>query len=100
MHVFVPSVQFLSVEKSDGMGEEAIAQSGHEGPNASVPFTRRQEGKECVREVCGVIHNAGGFVDAAWGVNVCDGGKRDTHDLLSCPNDLLQGLVTWDGAIS
>ncbi|KAI4884965.1 hypothetical protein NFI96_031892 [Prochilodus magdalenae] len=35
------SDQTLGVEESDGLGKEAVAQSGCEGPDASVPLSRR-----------------------------------------------------------
>ncbi|KAK3513201.1 hypothetical protein QTP70_009750 [Hemibagrus guttatus] len=47
--------------------------SDHEVLNASVLFTRWK-----------VIQNAEDFVDEVFGVNDCDGGKRDPKDLLSC----------------
>lgn len=59
---------------SDGFGEETVSRSVRKGRNASVPFARRQEGEEFV---CDAIHNAVDFADAACGVNVCNGGKRD-----------------------
>lgn len=47
-----------------------------------------------------VIHNASGFADAVYDVNISDGGKRDRNNLLSCPHlssagscDLRPGLV-------
>ncbi|KAK3572727.1 hypothetical protein QTP86_006995 [Hemibagrus guttatus] len=39
----------FSVETPGSLREEAVQQSGCEGPNASVPLSRRQEGEECVR---------------------------------------------------
>ncbi|KAK3507124.1 hypothetical protein QTP70_007819 [Hemibagrus guttatus] len=91
-------VQF-SVETPDCLREEAVQQSGCLGPNATVLLSRRQEGEECVRGVCGVIHNAVGFADAACGVNVHNRGNRDYDDLLSCPHYPLQGLAIQHGAI-
>lgn len=47
--------------------------------------------------MCGVLANAGGFVDAAGAISVCDGGTRGSNDLLSCLHYLfillLDGLV-------
>ncbi|KAK3556565.1 hypothetical protein QTP70_010013, partial [Hemibagrus guttatus] len=40
-------IQF-SVETPDCLREEAVQQSGCEGPNATVPLSRWQEGEECV----------------------------------------------------
>lgn len=58
---------------------------------------RRQQVEECVCGVCGVLANAGGFVDAAGAISVCDGGTRGSNDLLSCSHYLfillLDGLV-------
>ena len=45
------------------------------------------------RGVCGVLHNAGGFVGAACGVNVHDGGERHSDDFFCCPHYPLQDLV-------
>ncbi|MCJ8746795.1 hypothetical protein PDJAM_G00145890 [Pangasius djambal] len=87
-------MESLSIEESDGLGEE----TGHEGPNASILFARWQQGEEFVQGMRGDIHNAGGFVDAACGVNVYGDGKSDPEDLLSCPHYPLQGLAI--GAIS
>lgn len=42
------SVWSLSVQMPDGLGKEAVAESGREGPNASVAFARWQEGEEIV----------------------------------------------------
>ena len=58
------SVTVISIEEFDRMREDIVAQCGHEGPNASVLFTRKLEGKECVTGVRRVVHNAGSFVEA------------------------------------
>ncbi|KAI4880214.1 hypothetical protein NFI96_018741 [Prochilodus magdalenae] len=73
------SDQTLGVKESDGLGKEAAAYSGCVGPDTSVPFSRWRV-KTC-------------------GVNVRDGGKRDTSDLLSCPHYPLQGLAIRCGAV-
>lgn len=43
--------------------------------------------------VVGAVCNTDSFAHTAWGVNVCDGGKRDPDDLLGCPQYLLQVLA-------
>lgn len=57
--------------------------------------------------MCGVLANAGGFVDAAGAISVCDGGERGSNDLLGCSHYLfilfVDGLVvllnqTYGGA--
>lgn len=47
-----------------------------------------------------VSHDAGGCLDAACGVNVYYGEKRDPNDLFCCLNYLLYGLTIQDGAFS
>lgn len=42
------SVQSLSVQESDGLGEETVPQFGSEGQDALVPLSRRQQ----VKSVC------------------------------------------------
>ena len=41
----------------------------------------------------GFVHNACGFGDAAFGIDVCEGGKRDPDYLLSCPHCPLQAVM-------
>jgi len=38
--------QSLSISEFDGLGEEAVTQSGREGQNATVPLARWQEVEE------------------------------------------------------
>lgn len=51
MRVFVLSAMSLIIQESDGLGEEAVAQSGSKGLNASFPLAR-WEGVKCLCEGC------------------------------------------------
>ena len=48
----------------------------------------------------GFVHNACGFGDAAFGIDVCEGGKRDPDYLLSCPHCPLQAVIQLLGMLS
>lgn len=67
------SVQSLSVKESDGYREETVTWSGCEAKILLYLFPdSRRVMSVCVREMCVVIHNTVGFVDAACWVNVLD----------------------------
>lgn len=40
----VVSAKSLSIKESNGLGEETLTSSGHEGPNAAVPSARWHDG--------------------------------------------------------
>lgn len=70
-----------------------VTECSLEGPDAPVPHCQKAAGWG----VCGVLANAGGFVDAAGAISVCDGGTRGSNDLLSCSHYLFILLV--DGLV-
>ena len=53
-------------------GKEAVAESVG-GMDALVPSARQQEGEESIKGVGGVVHNAGGLVNAELVVGGVDG---------------------------
>ena len=61
---------------------EAVLHPGGVGPNTPQPPARREEGEQTVCRVGGILHDAGSLVSASAGVNVTEGRKAASGDLL------------------
>lgn len=81
-------ISLNTVQNSDGLGEETVAQSGGSCPDALQPPTRRQEFEKGVGKVGGVSHYVGGFSDTSVCVYVRYGWKRHLWPAGTCSQQL------------
>ncbi len=80
------------VQQSDGLREEAVLRSVGSGPDAAVPSA-------VMARVAGVSDDLPGFPHTSLGVDVLEGGKLTSNDLLGHLNYSLQGFPVESGAV-
>ncbi len=80
------------VQQSDGLREEAVLRSVGSGPDAAVPSA-------VMARVAGVSDDLPGFPHTSLGVDVLEGGKLTSDDVLGRLNYSLQGFPVESGAV-
>ena len=90
----------LSVQQSDGLGEETVPQSVGVSPGGPVSSTRGQEGEQAVVGVCRVLNDPQGLPEAPLGVKLLQAGQLAPGDVLGRAHHPFQRLTVHVGAVA